>query len=239
MDKITDSPVTENDRAAAGPETPGHTAPDPTTRRAALIATAVALPITLLVAFLALGALAPDEPAADPSPRASAPRAQSTAPVEMAAPALAERPAIVCRALLSQLPDTVRDLPQRPVTAGPEQNAAYGDPALTLSCGGAEPTVGPTDDVWMVNKVCWYGTEEADATVLTTVDRETAVSVRAAHLRTAVAVGLRDLGHHRRLGPLRRPGPLRLQGLTHAGPAAEPWVGTVSAGRCRGAGRCG
>ncbi|MEV1145329.1 DUF3515 family protein [Micromonospora sp. NPDC049799] len=170
--------MTENDRAAAGPEAPERPAPDPTTRRAALIATAVALPITLLVAFLALTALAPDEPAADPSPSASAPRAQSTAPVEMAAPALAERPAIVCRALLSQLPDTVRDLPQRPVTAGPEQNAAYGDPALTLSCGGAEPTVGPTDDVWTVNKVCWYATEEPDATVLTTVDRETAVSVR-------------------------------------------------------------
>nr|WP_238161751.1 DUF3515 family protein [Micromonospora endolithica] len=143
-----------------------------------MIATAVALPITLLVAFLALAAFAPDEPAADPDPSASAPRVQSTTPVPMAAPPLAERPAVVCRALLSQLPDTVRDLAQRPVTAGPEQNAAYGDPALTVACGGAEPSVGPTEDVWTVNKVCWHLAQQADAAVLTTVDRETAVSVR-------------------------------------------------------------
>ncbi|MCM0677320.1 DUF3515 domain-containing protein [Micromonospora phytophila] len=151
---------------------------DRTTRRAALIATLVALPVTVLVAGLAFAGLSPDEPAATPSPTATTARAQSTAPVEMAAPALPERPAVLCRALLSQLPPTVKDLQQRPVTAGPEQNAAYGDPALTLTCGGAEPTVGATDDVWLVNKVCWYAKEETDATVLTTVDRETAVAVR-------------------------------------------------------------
>lgn len=157
---------------------PASTAPDGTTRRAALIATLVALPVTVVVAGLAFAQLAPDEPAASPSPSATTARAQSTAPVEMAAPALAERPATVCRALLSQLPSTVRDLQQRPVTAGPEQNAAYGDPALTVACGGAEPAVGDTDDVWLVNKVCWHATEQADATVLTTLDRETAVTVR-------------------------------------------------------------
>ncbi|MEU4640737.1 DUF3515 family protein [Micromonospora sp. NPDC023814] len=179
MDKITDSPVT--DSAQADEAAPDRPAQDRTTRSAALIATLVALPITALVGVLAFVQLSPDEPAepaAAPSPTASAPRAQSTAPVEMAAPALVERPATVCRALLSQLPPTVNDLAQRPVTAGPEQNAAYGDPALTLACGGAEPTVGETDDVWTVNKVCWYAQEETDATVLTTLDRETAVTVR-------------------------------------------------------------
>ncbi|MEH0974931.1 DUF3515 family protein [Micromonospora sp. CPCC 205546] len=174
MDKITDSPVT--DSAQPGAEQPAR---DRTTRGAALIATLVALPITLLVGGLAFTQLSPDEraePAATPS--ATVPGPRSSAPVEMAAPALAERPATVCRALLSQLPATVNDLPQRPVTAGPEQNAAYGDPALTVACGGAEPTVGETEDVWTVNRVCWYATEQADATVLTTLDRETAVTVR-------------------------------------------------------------
>lgn len=174
MDKITDSPRPE----AGGADRPASKAPDGTTRRAALIATLVALPVTVVVAGLAFAQLAPDEPAASPSPSATAARAQSTAPVEMAAPALAERPATVCRALLSQLPSTVRDLRQRPVTAGPEQNAAYGDPALTVACGGAEPAVGDTDDVWLVNKVCWHAAEQTDATVLTTLDRETAVTVR-------------------------------------------------------------
>ncbi|MFG2104237.1 DUF3515 family protein [Micromonospora echinaurantiaca] len=171
---MTDSPRPE----AGGVDRPASKAPDGTTRRAALIATLVALPVTVVMAGLAFAQLAPDEPAASPSPSATSARAQSTAPVEMAAPALAERPATVCRALLSQLPSTVRDLQQRPVTAGPEQNAAYGDPALTVACGGAEPAVGDTDDVWLVNKVCWHATEQTDATVLTTLDRETAVTVR-------------------------------------------------------------
>ncbi|MEU4780046.1 DUF3515 family protein [Micromonospora sp. NPDC023633] len=179
MDKITDSPVT--DSAQPDEAAPDRPAADRTTRGAALIATLVALPVTLLVGGLAFAQLSPDEraePAATPSATATTAGPQSTAPVEMAAPALAERPATVCRALLSQLPPTVNDLPQRPVTAGPEQNAAYGDPALTVACGGAEPAVGETEDVWTVNRVCWYATEQADATVLTTLDRETAVTVR-------------------------------------------------------------
>ncbi|MFD6564953.1 DUF3515 family protein [Micromonospora profundi] len=151
---------------------------DRTTRSAALLATLIAIPVTLLVAVLAFMKLAPDTTAAAPSPSATTPRTQSTAPVEMAAPALAARPATVCRALLSQLPQTIRDLAQRPVTAGPEQNAAYGDPALTVACGGTEPNFPATDEVWTVNRVCWHAAEQADATVLTTVDRETPVTVR-------------------------------------------------------------
>jgi len=148
--------------------------PDRTTRQAALWATLIALPLTALVAVLVFGQLNPD-PVATPDPSPSSARPQSTAPVEMAAPALAERPATVCRALLSRLPASIRDLGQRPVTAGPEQNAAYGDPALTLSCGVPKPTVAPTADLWMVNGVCWH-TEHGDADlVLTTVDREVPV----------------------------------------------------------------
>ncbi|MEV4659594.1 DUF3515 family protein [Micromonospora sp. NPDC049301] len=161
------------DRAADAPA-----GRDRTIRGAALLATLIALPVTLLVAVLAFARLSPAEPGAAPSPSPTAARVQSTAPVEMAAPALAARPATVCRALLSQLPRTIRDLAQRPVTAGPEQNAAYGDPALTVACGGPEPTVPATDEVWTVNSVCWHSVEQGDATVLTTVDRETPVTVR-------------------------------------------------------------
>ncbi|QLQ39750.1 DUF3515 family protein [Micromonospora robiginosa] len=147
-------------------------------RRAALWATVVAVPVTVAVAAFTLAKLAPESPDATPSASAS-PRAQSSAPVELPAPALAERPAVLCRALVSQLPDSVRDLRQRPVTAGPEQNAAYGDPALTVACGGSAPLVPPTDEVFRVNGVCWHPVQEADATVLTTVDREVPVRVRA------------------------------------------------------------
>ncbi|MFV2100427.1 DUF3515 family protein [Micromonospora sp. LOL_024] len=175
MGRLSESPLAEADRPGAG------TATGRTNRSAALIATAVALPVTLLVGALAFANLAPDAPAADPNPSPTTPQARSTMPVEMAAPALAERPAVVCRALLSQLPATIRELPQRPVTAGPEQNAAYGDPALTVACGGTEPEVAPDDHLVLVNSVCWYAVEGPDDTELTTVDRESAVTVRVPH----------------------------------------------------------
>ncbi|WNM40662.1 DUF3515 family protein [Micromonospora halotolerans] len=185
MEEITSSPAVDESRPARR---------DRSTRSAALWATLIAVPVTLAVAGFTFAKLAPDSPAAAPSPSASATRPQSTTPVELAAPALAERPATVCRALVSQLPATVRDLAQRPVTAGAEQNAAYGDPALTVACGGTppvkpcpSPTAGgrladgcflDTDEVWSVNKVCWHPATEAGATVLTAVDREVPVQVR-------------------------------------------------------------
>ncbi|MGC4805307.1 DUF3515 family protein [Micromonospora sp. DT233] len=163
---------------AGGPdETPAPARPDRGTRNAALLAALVAVPVTVAVASFTFAKLSPDGPAAQPSPSATSARPQSTAAVEMAAPKLATRAETVCRALVSQLPATLRELPQRPVTAGPEQNAAYGDPALTIDCGGTEPAPEQTEDVWVVNKVCWYAAEGPDATVLTTLDRETAVRV--------------------------------------------------------------
>jgi hypothetical protein len=174
----TDRPDAETDRPdAAGDESPGPTGRDRSNRSAALLATLVAVPVTVAVGAFAFTQLSPGTPAAEPSPSVTSLRPQSATPVEMAAPKLAERPETVCRALTSQLPSTVRELHQRPVTAGAEQNAAYGDPALTIACGGAEPEPEQTDDVWVVNRVCWYAVEGPDATVLTTLDRETAVQV--------------------------------------------------------------
>ncbi|WP_018218918.1 DUF3515 family protein [Salinispora vitiensis] len=176
-----DAAPTLGDDTAARPtavDGPPEGGRDRSNRGAALIATAVALPATVLAGVLAFNQFAPDQPESEPSASATAPGPLSTAPVEMAAPALAERPATVCRALLSQLPPAIRELPQRPVTAGPEQNAAYGDPALTVACGGAAPTFADTDKLWLVNRVCWYGNEAEGGTVLSTVDRETTVTVR-------------------------------------------------------------
>lgn len=161
---------------------------DRVTRQAALWATVVALPLALLAGAFVFVQFGPDEPAAAPTPSASTPRPQSTVPVEMAAAPLAERPATVCRALLSKLPAELRDLPQRPVTAGAEQNAAYGDPAITLACGvpvpkfctdPADPTAcyPLTDEVLGINGVCWHPIQQSDAVELTTVDREVPVRV--------------------------------------------------------------
>lgn len=165
---------------------------DRTTRRAALWATLVALPLTVLLAFLLAGPLAPgrggdDDPVSAGRAGPSTPTSGSTgtaslapvpaAPVRMAAAPLTERQAVVCRALLSHLPAAVRQLPQRPVTAGPEQNAAYGEPALTVACGTPPAGYPPTDDVWTVNRVCWHAAQQSEAVVLSTVDREVPVRV--------------------------------------------------------------
>jgi hypothetical protein len=149
---------------------------DQETRGAARLAAAVALPAALvagLVAFWALGGFGggPGHPAASLGPRA-------TSAVPMVAPSLAVRPATVCRALLAQLPSALRDRPRRPVTAGSEQNAAYGDPAITLACGtGPGPSVDPTADVYPLSGVCWYAVPGRDTTMWSTLDREVTITV--------------------------------------------------------------
>jgi hypothetical protein len=153
-------------------------AQDRTTRQAALWATVVAVPLAVLVAVVAFVRLSPDDPPAAPAPSATAATlARSTAPVPVPAPPLAARPATVCRALLSRLPTTLRELPQRPVQAGPEQNAAYGDPPLVVACGIPAPAFPPTDAVFVVNGVCWHSTDRSDAVILAAVDREVPVQV--------------------------------------------------------------
>src|SRR6185369_12804701 len=121
-------------------ETPAETrAPDRTTRSAALLAAAFAVPIALVAGLLIVWKFLPSGDAATPAPSASAPVVVPGTPVPMAAPKLDARTGQVCLAVTSQLPATLRDLPGRKVTAGPEQNAAWGEPPITLACGITQP----------------------------------------------------------------------------------------------------
>jgi hypothetical protein len=106
----------------------------------------------------------------------------------MAAPKLSARAAAVCLAVTSQLPVKLRDLPARKVTAGPEQNAAYGEPPITVACGVPAPKMCTTPDggpdcvpldteLLNMNRVCWYARPGPAANVFTTMDREQAVQV--------------------------------------------------------------
>jgi hypothetical protein len=147
---------------------------DEATRSAARWATIVAVPVALLAALIIFLTARGGGPSASPSP---SPRVQATGPVSMPAPALDARRATVCRALLSQLPQAIRDRNQRPVTAGPEQNAAYGDPAITLACGTTVPSFPPTETVFRLDSVCWYATRGPDGSTWTTLDREVPVTV--------------------------------------------------------------
>jgi uncharacterized protein DUF3515 len=169
-------------------ETPPVRTPDRTARGAALWAAAVALPVAVLAGFLIFSRLTPDDsPAARPS--ASVPVTVPAAAVPMDAPELAPAAAPVCLALTSQLPAAVRGLPARHVSAGPEQNAAYGEPPITVACGVPQPTMCeqtdgghpgcvPLDAVLLqMNGVCWYGVNGPATDTFTTMDREVAVRV--------------------------------------------------------------
>jgi len=152
--------------------------PDPVRRGAARAATLIAVPVAIVVGLLSFWILGGFDPRQErPTPTATPPRPQATSAVSAAARALAPPVAEVCRAVLANLPDAIREARRRPVTTGAEQNAAYGDPPLTLSCGTATPSVAATDRVWPMSGVCWFPRVELDRTVWTTVDREVPVTV--------------------------------------------------------------
>lgn len=144
---------------------------DPDTRRAAWIATLVAVPVALVA-----GLLLWPRGAGTPEPQPSTPPAPtSSASVE--ARELSTRAETVCRGLIARLPGTVADLPRRPVASGPEQNAAYG--TVVLRCGVAPVNLPETSTatVYPLSKVCWFARTTGKETVWTTLDREVPVSV--------------------------------------------------------------
>ncbi|MCP2324983.1 hypothetical protein HDA40_003490 [Hamadaea flava] len=135
-----------------------------------LLAALVAVPAALLTGAVVFAMGMPGNTSEQPN-------ATATGPVTVADRQLGERATVVCRALVAKLPDRVRTAARRPVTAGSEQNAAYGDPALVVSCGVPAPSFPSTDDVWLLNGVCWHATENSGSTVWQTVDREIPVQV--------------------------------------------------------------
>jgi hypothetical protein len=143
-----------------------------TTRSAARAATLAALPVALLVGaivFWALGGF--DGLRADDPPRS--PEPVPSGPVMMAAVPLTEPAVTVCRTFIEALPTAVRDRPRRDVTAGPAQNAAYGQPPLTVACGLPIPSYAADTILAVVSGVCWYVEDER----WTTVDRTVPVTV--------------------------------------------------------------
>ncbi|MFI5491007.1 DUF3515 family protein [Actinoplanes sp. NPDC051859] len=166
-------------------------AKDPVTRSAALWATVVAVPVAILAGLVIFSQLTPGDADGTAKPTASAtqPAILPGEPVQLAAPKLDDRAQQVCLAVTSQLPQQVRDLRPRKVSAGPEQNAAYGEPPLTVSCGVARPTMCPSleetgsgcvpldTELMTMNRVCWWAAKQATGTTFTTMDREVPVQV--------------------------------------------------------------
>ncbi len=153
-------------------------ASDPINRSAARTATFVAVPVAVAVlgiSALLFGGFGGGEP--DPA---------ATGPVTMTARELTPEDTVACQGLISDLPTSVASRAQRPVTEGAEQNAAYGDPPVTLECGTTLPVVGDTDMLFSLvatdeddqrYAVCWHRVDGDDRTLWTTVDRTVPVTV--------------------------------------------------------------
>ena len=106
-----------------------------------------------------------------------------TVAVDAAAPAEQDREA--CRALLDALPELVADQERRTVEPEDAWGAAWGDPAIVLTCGGPEPSgFKRISTCTTVNGVDWFTPEEQlDSPdpvelTMTTVNREQYVEVR-------------------------------------------------------------
>jgi hypothetical protein len=139
------------------------------------MATLAAVPIALVAGLLSLwkyGAF--DGPVATPGPTPTVP---ATGPVTMPAPALPEALASVCRTVIAHLPTDLNGAARRPVSAGDNQNAAYGEPPITLACGTVQPSVAPLEDVYPLSGVCFVPVSGSNSTVWTTVDRTVPIAV--------------------------------------------------------------
>lgn len=145
-------------------------------RRAARIATFVAVPVTVLAMFGALQLLGSMGSAATDAK----PSSESDEPVEVAAPDLADDAFAKCRALITELPDPLGELPRRVVSGdngAPEIAGAWGDPAAKLRCG-VEPVTVPDDgEVFRLGATCWYADKAKKSITWTTVDRELPVEL--------------------------------------------------------------
>jgi hypothetical protein len=102
-------------------------------------------------------------------------------PVRLTPPSAADRPA--CAKLAALLPDRLGDLDAVEFTPKDAEGGAWGDPALTLTCGVDVPEgFGPASTCEVVNGVDWFVSDhdrnatDADAT-LTTVSLRPRVSV--------------------------------------------------------------
>jgi uncharacterized protein DUF3515 len=167
---------------------------------AAMIALPIAMVFGLIVFFTFYGKVRSDATAsATPSASASA----DTSPVEMPVPTMSAKDTQMCLAFIAALPTKLRNLPERHVTAGPEQNAAFGTPPITAECGATEPQVAPTAEVFSISGVCWYAGEGTTTTVWTTLDRVVPVAITipntydgqaqwAAAFRDAIVIGIRS-----------------------------------------------
>ena len=147
---------------------------DPVRRRAALIATAVTLPLVVVLALL-LGHL--HRTTTSPAATGSHP---PLGPVTVAAPPANSAADAPCTKLLGLLPITLNGLPGRPALSTWTYVVAWGDPAIVLRCGVPRPHgLVPGSDAFTagVNGVAYWVDHARKDTVFTAIDRAVYIEV--------------------------------------------------------------
>jgi len=182
---VTDAPPTEPPPTEPPPTPPGRTRrADPARRRAAALATAVAVPVAVLLVLL-FNRSALRAPAAS---RGAAPTSSAAAlgPVVVPPPPTSAEADRSCPPLVAELPVRLGDLPARPAESSSPFVVAWGEPVVVFRCGVPRPArfVAGAPNVVTVNGVTWFVEPRGDRTLWTVVDR--AVYVEA-DLPTAFA----------------------------------------------------
>jgi Protein of unknown function (DUF3515) len=139
-----------------------------------VIATAIALPVTVLLAFLLTAGHSSDKPR--PAPSGSVlPAVTVPAPPKPNAATQA-----ACVKVFAKLPVQLGQLAPRRTQTDSSFVAAWGDPAVVLRCGVARPAVFGTPEAAQlveVNTVLWQPDPQRDRTVYTAVDRSVYIDV--------------------------------------------------------------
>lgn len=140
-----------------------------------MIATAIAAPVTVLLAFV-LTAGHTDR-AGTPAP----PSGSALAAVPVPAPPRPDAATqAACVKVFAELPVRLGTLAPRRTDTDSSFVAAWGDPAVVLRCGVARPAVFGTPDAAQlveVNSVLWQPDPQRDRTVYTVVDRSVYLDV--------------------------------------------------------------
>jgi uncharacterized protein DUF3515 len=151
-------------------------------RRAALLVTAVVLPVVIALAVVinVVGRRSDAGPPAVVEGTTTAPRGGDLPVLPVDTPPVTPAADLACPTLMQQLPIDLAGDTARLVRSDSPYAYAWGDPAVVLICGVDPPAgfvVGAASVV--VSGVEWYvDTSDPDAVVWTTVDRNVPVQVR-------------------------------------------------------------
>ena len=124
----------------------------------------------------------------------------SAGPVALESPAMPASEEKTCRDLVADVPDMLGDRERREVTPSDALGAAWGDPAIVMTCGGEPPALSPTAVCEEANGVGYFvedvplADESVDVTLVTVgYDPIITVEVPAEELPEGVAAAMAGL----------------------------------------------